>query len=158
MPSDELESLLSAAETLQLSLFTSNGNVSIQGQQEWHQDTAGGGKAQKEDLETDTTIDRKAGTQPVASYQDCSLDKEVEIDNFFKSTGMASRTDGNEPEPEKKKSLCSECGKEFEAFNHLWVHIQSDHQHRHKCKNCGQSWRRRLELERHIKSKHFNIN
>ena len=63
MPSDELESLLSAAETLRLSLFTSNGNVSIQGQQEWHQGRAGGGKAQKEDLEADTTVDRKAGTQ-----------------------------------------------------------------------------------------------
>ena len=67
-------------------------------------------------------------------------------------------TDGNESEQVQKKSLCSECGKEFEAFNHLWVHIQSVHQNRHKCKDCGKTCRRRFKLKRHIKGKHLSVN
>ena len=67
MPADELESLLSVAETLQLSLLPSNENVPSQGEEEWQQSTAAGvGEAQKEDLEMDTTINRRARTQPVA--------------------------------------------------------------------------------------------
>ena len=43
------------------------------------------------------------------------MDNEVEIDDLFKSTGTISMTDGNESERVQKKSLCDECGQEFEA-------------------------------------------
>ena len=86
------------------------------------------------------------------------MHKEVEMDDLFKSRGKISMTDGNESEQVQKKSLCSECGKEFEAFNHLWVHIQSVHQNGHKCKDCGKTCRRRFKLERQIKGKHLGVN
>ena len=80
MPADELESLLSVAETLQLSPLSSNENVPSQGEEEWQQGTAA--EAQKGDLETqDTTIDRRPRTQPVALHQDYRMHKEVEIDD-----------------------------------------------------------------------------
>ena len=90
-------------------------------------------------MKTGATIDRRARTQPVALHQDYGMHKEVEIDDLFKSRGKISMTDGNESEQVQKKSLCSECGQEFEAFNQLWVHIQSVHQNGHKCKDCGKT-------------------
>ena len=130
---------------------------SIQGEQERQQGTARiGGEAQKKDLKRKTTR-----TQPdVTSYQDYNLDTEVEMDNLFKSTGMESMSDGNNCELTNKKStqLCSECGQDFEAFNYLWVHIQSVHQNRHKCKDCGKTFGKKFELKRHIKEKHLGVN
>ena len=59
LPADELESLLSAAGDLQLSLLTSKEDVSIQGQQEWQQGSPRGVGEPEHDLNTD--VETKIG-------------------------------------------------------------------------------------------------
>ena len=197
LPALELESLLSAADALQLSLLckdqinanddisikdqmTGNDEISIKdqmatseniftkGQQEW-QDTA------KQDVKAElkTIADKENKAKPMepklaALHSNQGLDKKIglgkfTLDEFMKGNRISrvqmDAPNGNDSEQQvNKKALCNECGKEFEAFNHLWVHIQAVHHQRHQCKNCGKRYSSASILNQHVESAHNGIH
>ena len=181
LPASELESLLSAADSLQLSLLhsdhnqlTANQEISIQAQQEWQ--CASNNGIAEQDLKTEmkTIADKGIETKPQLAalrknYRHLNIiDKKTgpgasTLNKFIKSNGISTsrvqmdHTDMNDSEQVDKKACCSECGKEFEAFNHLWVHIQSMHHKRYRCKNCGKTYSNADVLNQHIDSAHNGI-
>ena len=173
MPSDELETLLAAADHLQLSLLQdqppTNENVPIQGQQGWV-DTGKGGRAKQEwktevktiaDKENQTnSVEPKLPALPVVKKIGLgkpTLDKFVKDDRISR-VQMESSGGNDSVQQVNKKASCSECGKEFEAFNHLWVHIQAVHHMRHQCKNCGKRYSSAGILNQHVESAHNGIH
>ena len=186
MPSDELETLLAAADHLQLSLLqdqpptnsllqdqqpATNANVPIKGQQGWR-DTGKGGRAKQEwKTGVKTIADKENQTNPVEPKLPAlpvvkkiglgkpTLDKFVKDDRISRVQMESSGGPGNDSVQQvNKKASCSECGKEFEAFNHLWVHIQAVHHMRHQCKNCGKRYSSAGILNQHVESAHNGIH
>ena len=164
LPSDQLESLLSAADALQLSLLSNQQVTKAKvGIQQERQITSKAGEAEQDlkfevkpfDKETKT----KLTPQLVALHPNTSLEKKIRLD-LDRSTRISSvHTDeiGSEQENTAAAS-CNECGKEFEAFNHLWVHIQSVHHMRYQCKNCGKRYQSASVLNQHVESAHNGIH
>ena len=181
LPASELEFLLSAADSLQLSLLhsvnqlTVNQEISIQAQQEWQCASNDGIAGQDLKTEMKTIADKGIETEPQLAalrknYRHFNIiDKKTgpgasTLNKFIKSNGISTsrvqmdHTDMNDSEQVDKKACCSECGKEFEAFNHLWVHIQAVHRMRHLCKNCGKRYASAGILNQHVDSAHNGIH
>ena len=164
LPSDQLESLLSAADALQLSLLSNQQVTKAKvGIQQETQITSKAGEAEQDlkfevkpfDKETKT----KLTPQLVALHPNTSLEKKIRFD-LDRSTRISSVHTDTEIGCEQGNTTasCSECGKEFEAFNHLWVHIQSVHHMRHQCKNCGKRYASAGVLNQHVESAHNGIH
>ena len=196
LPADELESLLSAADALQLSLLckdqmtgndditikdqmignddisikdqmAADKNVSTKCQQEW-QDTA------EQDLKSELkkVADKENKAKPMepklpALRPNQGLDKKIGLGKTWDKIMKGNRisivqmdvpTGNDSKQKVNKKALCTECGKEFEAFNHLWVHIQAVHHQRHQCKNCGKRYNSASVLNQHVESAHNGIH
>ena len=163
LPSDQLESLLSAADALQLSLLSNQQVTKAKvGIQQETQITSKAGEAEQDlkfevkpfDKETKT----KLTPQLVALHPNTSLEKKIRFD-LDRSTRISSvHPDEIGSEQVNTAASCTECGKEFEAFNHLWVHIQSVHHMRHQCKNCGKRYASAGVLNQHVESAHNGIH
>ncbi len=161
LPSDQLESLLSAADALQLSLL-SNQRVTNVGIEHETQITSKAGEAEQglkfEVKPFDKETKTKLAPQLVALHPNTSLEKKIRLD-LDRSTRISSvHTDELGSDQVNTTASCSECGKEFEAFNHLWVHIQSVHHMRYQCKNCGKRYQSASVLNQHVESAHNGIH
>ena len=159
LPSDQLESLLSAADALQLSLLSNQQVTKAKvGIQQERQITSKAGEAEQ-DLKFEVKpfgkeTKTKLTPQLVALHPDTSLEKKIRFD-LDRSTRISSV---HPDEQVNTTASCSECGKEFEAFNHLWVHIQSVHHMRYQCKNCGKRYQSASVLNQHVESAHNGIH
>ena len=161
LPSDQLESLLSAADALQLSLL-SNQRVTNVGIEHETQITSKAGEAEQglkfEVKPFDKETKTKLTPQLVALDPNTSLEKKIRFD-LDRSTRISSvHPDEIGSEQVNTAASCTECGKEFEAFNHLWVHIQSVHHMRYQCKNCGKRYQSASVLNQHVDSAHNGIH
>ena len=162
LPSDQLESLLSAADALQLSLLSNQQVTKAKvGIQQERQITSKAGEAEQDlkfevkpfDKETKT----KLTPQLVALHPNTSLEKKIRLDLDRSTRTVHTDEIGSEHQVNTTAS-CSECGKEFEAFNHLWVHIQSVHHMQYQCKNCGKRYQSASVLNQHVDSAHNGIH
>ena len=168
LPAAELDSFLSTADALQLSLLH-NQPTANETQQEWQCPSTN-----EEDLNTEMkTIDKgidtkRTGPQLAAllpnyiSDTKTGLGKSSTLDKLIKSNQISrvqtDPTDVDDSEQVNQKAVCSECGREFGAFNHLWVHIQSVHHKRFRCKNCAKTYASAGVLNQHMDSAHNGVH
>ena len=163
LPSDQLESLLSAADALQLSLLSNQQATKAKvGIQQERQITSKAGEAEQglkfEVKPFDKETKTKLTPQLVALHPNTSLEKKIRLD-LDRSTRISSvHTDELGSDQVNTTASCSKCGKEFEAFNHLWVHIQSVHHMQYQCKNCGKRYQSASVLNQHVDSAHNGIH
>ena len=181
LPSDQLDNLLSAAQDLQLSLLqdqlTTHDDTSTKDQQPEWKDTAKGGEAVKQDLkpevkgfaEKENKSNKAMEPDLTALHSNQGLDKKIGLgklnldelakDSRISRVQMGPSSDGNDcGQQVNQQASCNECDKEFEAFNHLWVHIQAVHRMRHLCKNCGKRYASAGILNQHVDSAHNGIH
>ena len=135
----ELDSFLSATQYLRLSILQPD--VVSQKFQPERQKTSKGVDCQRnQKLDSDTSVLTKTGYVRTEAIDldvklgrnglNCSTDdyetSEIQLDSLLLQ---------NKCEQINTKNICNECGKLFEAFNFLWVHIQAVHQGmQHRCK------------------------
>ena len=164
LSSTELDSFLSAAQYLKLSLLQPD-NVSQQFQPEKQTTSSKGSDCQRnQNLDSDTSVLDKTGYVKT---------EDTDFDGKSGRNGLNCSTDSHEtseiqldsPLLQNKckqintRNICNECGKEFEAFNHLWVHIQADHQGmHHRCKICRKTYVNATGLKEHTDSAHKGIH
>ena len=167
LPTAELDSLLSAADALQLSLLRGQPTAANENVSNPVQSRSTIGNVGKElemevkKIEKGITINKQIGTQ--LANPKTGLGTSSTLDKFIKSNRISRvqrnpTADVNDSAQENKKASCTECGKEFAAFNHLWVHIQSIHHSRYQCKNCGKTYSNASILNQHMDSAHNGIH
>ena len=158
LPTAELDSLLSAADALQLSLLRDQPTAANENVSNPVQSRSTIGNVGKElemevkKIEKGITINKQIGTQLTNHRTGLGIKS-----NRISRVQTNPTSDVND-EQENKKASCTECGKEFAAFNHLWVHIQSIHHSRYQCKNCGKTYSNASILNQHMDSAHNGIH
>ena len=167
VPQDHLGSLLQAAEELQISLLqNTDGWQQTPNDDESRQilnTNLKQGEVKTGPPDANYNLGKRIGIgkSDVVRSKGISIAQEQDMgDNFDNSESSSTAPHSERKSSEKQtdqKNTCNECGQEFEAFNHLWVHIQSVHQSRHKCKICKKAFKSVSILNQHVDSAHNGI-